>query len=231
MKKVLIISSVLAVLALCATLYFLFTGKTTLPEETIPDVATTSAPVVTETLRGTGSLTALLALGRPLECFITYKGGGVGEPVTGTYFTSGGMLRGDFIVPEMATGSLSSLIVRDNTLYTWSVIDTQSYGMKVDLATLEAAKQSETAPDTNEPVPLEATVAYECKPWITVDKSVFETPTDVLFTNYADIMNMGMEFGTIYGETPTTDVQSQCELCKKIEGEARKVCLAQFACE
>lgn len=212
--------------------YFLFNGKSVAPNSATEggETATTSVTTENEVLRGTGSLTALLGLGRPLECTITYDAPGAAGDITGTYFTAGGVLRGDFIVPEMATGSVSSLIIRDNTLYTWSTIEGESYGMKVDLATLEAAKSSDTAPNTNEPVPLEAPVKYECRSWPTVDGSVFAVPTDVLFTDYATIMNKGMEFGTLY-EEPAVDTTTQCGLCERVEGEGKAACKAQFKCE
>lgn len=231
MKKVLIASGVLAVLMLLVVTYFLFGGGGQPEETTQEPVATSTVGTAPESERlfGTGSLTSLMALSRPLECGIRYTSDVTETAVEGTYFTAGGLLRGDFIVPGLATGSVSSLIVRDETLYTWSVIDGQSYGMKVDLATLAAVKQSETAPETNEPVPLDAPVKYDCVTWGTVDNSIFAVPTDVLFTNYTDIMNMGMEFGTIYEEAPS-DNSVQCELCDRVEGEAAVACRKEFKC-
>lgn len=232
MKKAVILASVGALCMFILAGYFLVNGKS--PVQTgatkEEEVASSSVATENEVLRGTGSLTALLGLGRPLECTITYDTPSASGEITGTYFTAGGVLRGDFVIPEMATGSVSSLIIRDNTLYTWSTIDGETYGMKVDLATLEAAKGSDTAPDTNEPVPLDAPVSYECRSWPSVDGSVFAVPTDVLFTDYATIMNKGMEFGTIYEESAAT-AATQCSLCEQVEGEGREACKAQFKCE
>lgn len=233
MKNALIVSGALAVLTLAVALYFLFNGQTPNDQRLEDGTATSTAldAPKDENIKGTGSLESLLSGGRPLECNISYQSSVTAAPTEGTYFTAGGRLRGDFVVPEMASGSVSSLIVRDNTLYTWSVIEGETYGMKIDMAALAEAEQSETAPDTREPVPLDAPVNYDCKSWAAVDNSIFETPTDVLFTDYADIMNMGMEFSTIYEEAPTTDMSTQCGLCQKVKGEAKTACLAQFKCE
>jgi hypothetical protein len=233
MKNALIVSGILAVMTLAVALYFLFNGQTP-SDQAAGDTAATSTVVAEPevlSIKGTGSLESLLSGGQSLECNISYQSSVTAAPTEGTYFTAGGRLRGDFVVPEMASGSVSSLIMRDNTLYTWSVIEGETYGMKIDMAALAEAEQSDTAPDTNEPVPLDAPVNYDCKTWTTIDKSIFEIPTDVLFTNYSDIMNMGMEFSTIYEEAPTGDTATQCELCQKVKGEAKKACLAQFKCE
>ncbi len=232
MKKILIVSSVLALAMLGVVSYLLFSDSGKRSGTAVEDVATSTVGTAPDSERvfGTGSLTSLMSGGRPLECTITYTSSGTTAPTQGTYFTAGGLLRGDFVVSGLATGSVSSLIVRDNTLYTWSVIEGESYGMKVDLATLAATKQSDTAPQTNEPVPLDAPVKYDCVPWSMIDNSVFAVPTDVLFTDYADVMNMGMEFGTIYEEAPT-NTTTQCELCSRVKGEAGDACRAQFKCQ
>ena len=182
----------------------------------------TSAPV-----NGHGTLTNLLALAQNLECTINYQ---TKVSVSGTYFTSQGKMRGDFVVPSDEGEVLSSLIMRDNTMYTWSEIDGQKYGMQFDLNEVKAAKEKGESPETREPVPLDAAVDYDCKPWVSVDGSIFEPPSDIIFQDFSKILNQGMEFGTIYEEKP--DTASQCELCAQVPaGAGQNECKKAFSCE
>ncbi len=147
---------------------------------------------------GEGSLNSLANRGENLECSILYKKDDIsGQSLEGTYFTSLKRMRGDFIMPE---GVVSSIIVNDGFMYTWSIVDGQKYGMKVNLDELNKLKNSST-PDTREPVPLEANAKYNCKPWNNVDGSIFEPPVDIVFTEFSDVMNGGMEYGTIYEDS------------------------------
>lgn len=157
--------------------------------------ATSTIEVKPTVIVGEGSLDSLANRGENLECSILYKKDDIsGQTLEGSYFTSLKRMRGDFIMPE---GGVSSVIVQDGFMYTWSVIDGQKYGMKVNLDELKKSKAS-TTPDTREPVPLESNVKYDCKPWNSVDGSIFVPPTDIVFTEFSDVMNGGMEYGTIY---------------------------------
>jgi len=191
----------------------------------LPDQVKTSEP-----LAGKGSLESLLALAQDLECTISYTPLGETVPVVGTYFTTSGMMRGDFQVPGLDAGTVSSLIVRDTMLYTWSTIQGQVYGMKIDLAA-KATTPASSTPDTHEPVPFDAPVDYECTPWLVVDKSIFELPGDVLFQDFSTVVGAGMEYGTIYEESalPAT---SPCDLCNQVSsGPGQDECRARFACQ
>ncbi len=188
-------------------------------------------PVETEPIVGKGSLESLLSLAKNLECKIKYNTEGNDVAVEGSYFTAKNMLRGDFLVPGITEPTISSMILRDQTMYTWTVLEGETYGMKINLDTLKTNALSDTSPETREPVPLEAEVDYECKPWIGVDASIFEPPTNIMFKDYNEIMGTGMEFGTIYEEAPITDLD-QCALCNQVPaGPGQTECKARFACE
>ena len=175
---------------------------------------------------GRGTLQNLLGLAQNLECTINYQ---TDVAVSGTYFTNQGKMRGDFIVPSAEGDVLSSLIMRNDTMYTWSVINGQKYGMKFDLSEVETAREEGDIPDTREPVPLDAAVDYDCKPWVSLDGSIFEPPSDIIFQDFSNILNMGMEFGTIYEEGG--DTAAQCEMCAQVPaGTGRNECLAAFSC-
>jgi hypothetical protein len=138
-------------------------------------------------------------------------------------------MRGDFILPEAGEGSVSSIILRDNMMYNWSVIEGEKYGMKYDLSTMAKAESAGKAPEAKGPVPVDQPVNYECKPWENVDGSIFEPPTDVLFRDIADMMNINMEYGTTYEQT---GLSAQCELCEKVApGPGQDECRATFKCQ
>lgn len=234
MKNLVYIFGVIALGLVAVVAYFLFgTSAYTQLDYQEPDQRAVGVPegTVASTSSGMASLRQLVEKNDNLECEITYVDTSAGaSTVTGTYFTANGKLRGDFIVPDMASGSVSSIILRDNTLYTWSVIEGQTYGVKVNLATLAEKQAAGTALETQEPVPLDNPVSYTCNPWPTVDTSIFEPPTTVLFRDMADITAGGMEYGTSYGETNST--KTQCDLCAQINpGEGQNECRKTFACQ
>ena len=152
-----------------------------------------------EPFSGSGTLASLMNRGESLECTISYQV--TNSPaVEGTYFVNDGRIRGDFIttVPEMGGDVLSSLIMADGEMYSWSDIGGQQYGVKVVLS--ETSEAATTPQGVTPPVPNDATVVYDCRPWLIVDNSIFEPPSSVLFQDYSSVMGAGMEYGTIYNE-------------------------------
>lgn len=179
---------------------------------------------------GSGSLSSLLALNQDLECSIMYAASSVDQTQTqGTYFTSAGKMRGDFVVSSNGVDTVSSLIMRDGMLYSWTEIEGASYGMKIAMSELEASKNTQGAPVAQEVVPLEAEVDYTCKAWTALDNSIFEPPTDILFREFGEVVDMGMEFGTMYegGEA----MASQCAACEDLAGSERTQCRQMLSCE
>jgi hypothetical protein len=193
----------------------------------------TSSTVTTEVkemnMKGRDSLTALMERGENLECTISYESDDIsGSKVEGTYFTSRGRIRGDFLTPEAGAGSVSSIILRDNTLYSWTEIEGEKFGMKIALDTLAESKLESDNLEAKEIVPLDASVDYDCKEWENFDGSVFEPPTDVIFRDFSDIMNTGMEFGTSYGEMGG-EVDS-CSVCNQLSDSEKAQCLEALSC-
>lgn len=97
---------------------------------------------------------------------------------------------------EMA---VSSIIVLENTMYVWTELSGESYGVKMPVT----AAGADDVP-TQEPVGLDERVQYSCQEWSQVDQSVFIPPTDVLFQDLSEVLQSGMEYGTVYeeGEMP-----------------------------
>jgi len=196
---------------------------------TVEENSTANSPMM-----GTGSMNSILARAENLECTVSYKASLEEEVATeGTFFTSRNRLRGDFLVNS--TGSeqlLSSVILKEDYLYTWTEIEGEKYGMKIALKDLALSKSAANAPEVREVVPLEAEVSYKCMPWLVVDGSIFETPTDIIFKDYADLMDVGMEFGTVYeNEVSIEEKERQCSLCNQVTGQGKAECLAAFSCE
>ena len=88
------------------------------------------------------------------------------------------------------------MIMVDDVMYTWSEIDGQQYGVKMDVS---------KATDTSEvydqgPIKAGEPVNYTCKLWQSVDASVFVPPSTVLFQDMNTLMQTGMEYGTVYNK-------------------------------
>ncbi len=231
MKTFLIWSIVAAVVVGGVAMYLLFGNN---PKENEVVVAGEEAVVEEEKTpvpptSGRGTMTALMSRGENLECSVNYvQGTGVETKTEGTYFTTAGKMRGDFVVSSMGKETVSSIIMRDGTLYSWSEIEGDAYGMKISLSELEASK-TEGSPAAQEVVPLDASVDYECKAWTAVDNSIFEPPTDIIFSDFANIVNQGMEFGTMYegGEAGT---QNQCAACEGLTPSEKDICRQMMSC-
>jgi hypothetical protein len=144
-----------------------------------------------QSISGMGTLAELRAQDKDLECQIVYEQGN--EPaIEGTYFTSQGNIRGDFLVPLEGSQEtmLSSMIIGGDALYVWSAVDGQLFGVKTAL-------NVETTVVTKEPVPIDAMVKYTCSDWGAVDGSIFIPPTQVMFQDAGALIEAGMEDGTI----------------------------------
>lgn len=236
MKKVLIGSIVIALaVAGIAVMMLLSNAPKEVKDGAVVDTATTTekAPEVGAPITGSDTMTALMARGENLECSVSYYSDEAAKaPTTGTFFTSRGRLRGDFLIPDMGPDAVSSMIMRDETMYSWTVVEGEKYGMKISMKDLEASKTTQKTPEAREVVPLEAKVDYDCKVWSPVDGSVFETPNDVIFQDFNNVMNAGMDFGTVYeGGAGASASVNQCAMCDQIEGEGKAQCKAMFSCQ
>jgi len=150
------------------------------------------------TFVGLGTLEDLQNLGESLECTISYEAPELEQPVSGTYFVSGQNVRGDFelYIAELGGSSVSSVIFTKDMFYSWSEIAGQTYGVKMPIDTL-----NDTAvEDRQEPIPSNVDISYDCIEWVNVDFSIFEAPGDVLFRDVGQLLQGGMEYGTIYEE-------------------------------
>jgi len=146
-----------------------------------------------EELQGSESLEYIRLLNKDLECTISHET--EESSFEGKYFTSQGKIRGDFQTdsPEMSGSVLSSMILDSDVMYVWSEIDGEQYGMKYDISA-----QAQSNVEANQPIALEDTVKFDCKNWRNVDESIFQPPADVLFQDFSQVINAGMEYGTVF---------------------------------
>lgn len=195
MKKALIIIVIIALMAAAYAVVAIFGTKdaSTTLEPVSPVSVEGVGPSDEKAASGSGTLAELQAQGKDLECQIVLERDGQ-ERVEGTYFTSGGNLRGDFVVPapEFGGAIVSSMIVGGTSMYVWSKIGEDTFGFK---STVGSEKTKEV--DTNEPVALDEKVQYTCEEWVAVDGSIFIPPADVKFQDLEAVMDAGMEYGTI----------------------------------
>ena len=150
-------------------------------------------------LSGFGTMNDLLGREKNLECQINTVDNSVTNE--GTFFVADQKIRGDFITesPDMEGSSVSSIIVIDETMYVWTELDGESYGVKFQMQST-----ADSNVQTQEPVGLDERVEYSCRNWERVDQSVFIPPTDVMFQDMSQVLQEGMEYGTVYeeGERP-----------------------------
>jgi hypothetical protein len=202
MKKILLICVMAAILVGTWAVFKIFNddsksvGDSALITPAATEDKVTKVPPIPTS--GTDSINTLIALGQNMECTISHHVINSTEAATeGTLFTSQNRMRGDFLIPELGMTAVSSMILQNGDLYSWTDIDGKKNGMKISLSELSNIKKNNNSPRSNEVVPLDGLVTYECKPWVIVDGSIFEPPTDVIFKNYSEVINTGMEYGTI----------------------------------
>jgi hypothetical protein len=195
MKKFLIISLVILVIAAVMAAVGMY-GRNKKPPTTQSveqvSVEGVGVPEGKKPSSGIGTLKELQARGTDLECQIILERAAAEGNIEGTFFTSKGNIRADFMVPAPDLGGkiLSSMIVGGPSMYVWSKIEKNTFGFKSDL-TNEKTKHM----DTKEPVSLDVQVKYTCTDWTSVDGSVFVPPADVTFKDLNAVVEEGGESG------------------------------------
>lgn len=177
-----------------------------------------------EPFSGVDSLKNLLVLPGSYECTMSLNiDSGVPTATEGTFFFSNGKLRSDMVVDAMGTKVVTSVIIKDGVSYSWSDMDGVTQGVKMELAKYADVPATGPAVTPKEMEAIESDIKYDCKPWSSKDDSVFELPADILFKDFEELMNVGMEDGTVF--------QNQCSACENLSGEAKEQCRAFMSCE
>ena len=132
----------------------------------------------------TGSLKALVALGKEYQC--TFSQETDQATSDGTVYISGENIRGDFTSTVSVGGGFaveSHMIKKGNTLYTWSPLSSQGFQIEVD-----ENDDAEVSAEANAALEVQnQELEYNCKPY-NVNASLFETPSDIEFTVLGEAM-------------------------------------------
>jgi hypothetical protein len=179
----------IGLIGVAVAIWFLLPQRSEAPVPTEPTEM--NAPTTADEARtGVATLAELSQGEGRLECAVQYRASAESEEITGTYFVDSGRVRGDFVLNDPTLGEIvTSVIVNSETLYVWSLIDGERYGVQAPATGDEAV--------TGLPIPPDESVRYSCTPWTEYDGSIFNPPSDVLFR---DAMDTQAEFGTIYEE-------------------------------
>jgi len=146
--------------------------------------ASVAPALETETKRtsfsGEGTIFGLMSRGDTLECAITYIPNPIEPSITGSIFTNEGDIRGDFVVPkpDLNGSMVTSVIIAEGTVWQWTDIDGEIFGSKQP-ADLTSSVLSRLV----SPVGFDTSVQYDCLTWPQVDRTIFEAPANVLFTD------------------------------------------------
>ena len=194
MKKTVFIVTLTAcvLIGVWGAVLFLGTSTTSVTAPvTQEDVGTsTERTPVPQPFTGFGTLASLAERNQTIECAITYEPSTLEPAIEGTYFIHGQKIRGDFLIrtPDSGEQILTSVITNRDMQFIWSDINGELFDTKV------TNSQTETVA-AQLPVPVDARVQYNCRPWPVVDGSIFEPPARVEFRDYANQIQAGMEDG------------------------------------
>ena len=137
---------------------------------------------------------------------------------SGTVYVAGGKIRGDFkgVAKPVNQNFEAYMIVRDETVYTWSPLLSQ--GFKTSVAETEVNKE-----DSQNGISFNQKLDYSCLPW-KADNSLFELPSGITFVDVLDIKSNDQ--GGV--QTPTLS----CDVCDQVpSGTARDQCKASLGCK
>lgn len=182
-----------------------------------------------EPFSGVDSMFNLLNRGGAYECSFSFDvDSGVPTVAEGTFFIKGNLLRSDNVTKVGDMEVVTSTILRDGYVYSWSAFGGTVQGIKVkaDPVTQADIEANNQQVPPKEMEALKQQINYDCKPWVVVDNSIFELPSDVLFKDFEEIMNVGMEYGSTFEASA-----DQCAACSYLTGDAKAQCLAALSCE
>ena len=198
-----------ALLVVAFSYFAIFGGST---ESTVQQTQSDIAPIAEATDRtlapderqqfsGSDSIRSLYERGDSIECQITYIPNPLETEITGNIFTDEGRVRADFVVPspDFNGQTVASIIYDQPTMYIWSEIDGETFGIE------QTQEDFSGFSDSAAEIDYDTEVQYDCLSWPRVDNTIFEPPSNVLFKDAAD-MKANMEFGTLFedenGELP-----------------------------
>ena len=147
---------------------------------------------LSEKITGSGSLHALMALGKSVKC--TFSHTMEGETSSGTFYYDDERFRVDAHM-ETPEGTAHTNVLNDGTrTYTWGETPQGSMALVFDNKETDTTSFDE-APmkhESREHIDFEQQVSYDCDPW-RVDPSVFVPPSDITFNDMEAMMRTALE--------------------------------------
>jgi hypothetical protein len=183
----------------------------------------------TDKFAGNGSIIDLFKKGKNLKCVVTAKLED-NSIVKQDMYISGEKMRMDFVtsaqLPEGKKEIESHMISDKDTAYIWTSMDKN--GSKMTLTQVQSSEgtpaDSASKGDYEE---FKKPVDYTCEPWLIVDNSKFEIPSDITFTDIT------AQLKNLQNQLKTPDLtQNACKACDSL-GNADMVakCKQQAGCK
>lgn len=183
------------------------------------DRATTAT---TNTRTGGTSLASLFERGENLVCDYQYADAFGSQ--TGTVYTSGINVRGDFTMTATDGTVTTSHIIRDDQYhYNWGAVNGEPIGTRIRLADFASATDLTVDTNTSGQTSLDYDYQYDfdCQPW-TVDQSLFAVPSDIAFSD--------LTLPTEVGSPLTAEAKAAaCQACEQ-NAETRDQCRLALGC-
>lgn len=190
-----------------------------------PVVMMTAVPTKPQTMMGTmkSSLMSLLTSGKSQSCTFSYVPTGTTAQSSGTFYLSGGKMRGDFTVMVPSAPQTTISMIRDSD-YTYMWGPSLPSGIKIKNTLTDAQGNTKKYLDMNQQLD------YKCDNW-SVDPSKFTPPANITFQDMSSVMMSPT--GVISGSAmPSgTPNASMCAACNSLTGSQKTTCLQQLHCQ
>jgi len=174
-------------------------------------------------ITGAQSLRDLLTAGGNTKCSFT----DADSKTEGTFYVSGGKVRGDFNTSQSGKPMMAHMIVENNNSFMW--IDGTKDGFKTSF---DATKQENTNAAANEQFDASRKMDYHCGPW-GFDAGEFVLPPDVKFNDFSGMMKPptagGPNTGTI-ANVPGAGGNS-CATCDTLPEAYKAQCKTALGCK
>lgn len=207
-----IIVAIIAIIVVGGGAVFFTQNKKTSPQAEVASNSQIAQPEEQVTSQS-ASVISLLESGKNQQC--TFSTVAEGSETAGMVYLANGKMRGDFTVKTSEMAVLSHTIYDGTTSYVWTDTGGDGIKMKVDLATIAEAQQS------NRSLDLKQNLQFDCKNW-NVDESMFVAPSNVTFSDIA-VTTSGTGAETSIDVDPK---ELQKAVCNNIPEPQKSECLA-----
>lgn len=129
-------------------------------------------------INGNYTIEGIMRLGKPYVC--TFEKSDGSSTLSGLVHTDGQKIYEEFKIKTdlVKNGFSSFLLIKDDVTYTWTSL--QKIGYKS--AIVKSASQNASPQEQAQIVGTRDAELYQCKPWLNVNSSIFETPTSITFS-------------------------------------------------